>query len=259
MKGERVVVKIGGSTLGQHDTTLEDLVWLHAEGVEAIVVHGGGKTITEWLERQGVPSRFVRGLRVTDERSIEVVVAVLAGLVNKQLVAAINALGGRAVGLCGADGGTLRARVKDPALGLVGEPSRVEAAAIEGLLAQRFLPVIAPVGVLEEGDRVRATLLNINADTAAGEIGGALGAQRCVFLTDVPGVCDGDGRVLPRLSREEAQALIASGVISGGMVPKVEACVRALAHVPASHIVDGRRPHSLRDCLAGRDSGTRIS
>ena len=258
MNPRRIVVKVGGSTLGEHDTTLRDLVALHREGYQPIVVHGGGKTITEWLERQGVTSRFAGGLRVTDEASIDVVVAILAGLVNKQLTVSLNALGGRAVGLCGADGGILRARIKDPALGLVGEICRVEAGLLEGLLRDGYLPVIAPIGLLEEDGGVTETLLNINADTAAADIGAALEAEQFLFLTDVPGVSDAGGTVLPRLSREQVQSLIASGAISGGMLPKVAACLRALEHVPVAVVMDGRRPHAIRDSMAGLAIGTRI-
>ena len=259
MQDKRIVLKIGGSTLGQHDTTLEDLVWLQGQGFQPIVVHGGGKAITQWLENQGVSSRFVDGLRVTDTENIDVVVAVLAGLVNKQLVAAIDGLGGRAVGLSGADAGILRARIKAPALGLVGEPTHIETEAIEGLLAKGYLPIISPIGLLEKGSEPTGTLLNINADTFAADIGGALKAARFIFLTDVPGVCDNGGTALPDLTRDMVQSLIASGTISGGMIPKVEACLRALQHVPAAHILDGRHSHALRDCIAGRPVGTRIA
>jgi len=241
MKGQRIVVKIGGSILGEHDTTLEDLVWLGGQGFQPIVVHGGGKKITEWLERQGVPTRFVDGVRVTDDATIDVAVAVMAGLVNKQLVAAINALGGRALGLSGADAGILRARVKDPALGLVGEPTHVDGEALEGLLDKGYLPVISPIGVLDEGAGPTATLLNINADTLAAEIGGALKAEQFIFLTDVPGVCDTDGTVFPHLSPDLVRSHIASGVISGGMIPKVEADVSRMGGGPSRTMREGRR------------------
>lgn len=257
MKRERVLVKIGGSTLGQEDTTVEDLVWLQRQGHQAIVVHGGGKAITQWLERLAVPTRFVRGLRVTDEASIGVVVGVLAGLVNKRLVAEVNAAGGRAVGLSGADG-VLLAKIKDRDLGLVGEVTRVDAAPLKALLTAGYLPVIAPIGVLEGAGAATPTLLNINADTAAAEIGAALAADRFVFLTDVPGVLDGSGKVIPRLTAATARELIASGVIVGGMIPKVEACLHALRRVPLAAIVDGRQPHALRDLVAGSPVGTRI-
>ncbi len=258
MTDKRIVVKIGGSTLGQHDTTLEDLVWLQREGVQVVVVHGGGKTITQWLERLGVSSRFVDGLRVTDAESIDVVVATLAGLVNKQLVASLSALGGRAVGLSGADGAAVRARIKDPALGMVGEPTNVDAQVIETLLDAGYLPVIAPIGLLEEGSGPMGALLNINADTFAAEIGGAINAERFIFLTDVPGVRDESGAVFPALSADRARALMVAGTIAGGMVPKVEACLRALRHVPSSVIADGRTSHALRDSILGQAIGTRI-
>lgn len=258
MSGHRLILKIGGSTLGQHDTTIEDVAGLQRQGYEPVIVHGGGKTITEWLKRQGIPSRFVNGLRVTDEDSIGVVVAVLAGLVNKQIVTAINALGGRAVGLSGADGNLLRARVMDPALGLVGEPTHVDPSVVDDLLAKGYLPVISPLGILEKDGAPTGVLLNINADTAAAEIGGALKAEQFIFFTDVPGVLGADGKVIPLLSRKEVPALVAAGVISGGMVPKIEACVRALRNVPSAVILDGRRAHALRDYLGGQALGTRI-
>ena len=258
VEAKRIVIKIGGGALGEHDTILEDLVWLQGEGFQPVVVHGGGKTINQWLERQGVPSRFVDGLRVTDVESIDVVVAVLAGLVNKRLVAAIGAVGGRAVGLCGADAGILRARIKDPALGLVGEPTGIDAVAVEELLTAGYIPVIAPIGLLEESSGVAGTLLNINADTFAADMGGALKVDQFIFFTDVPGVCDESGTVFPHLSPDRVQSLLADGTISGGMIPKVEACLRALRHVPSSLILDGRRPGALRDCFAGQVIGTRI-
>lgn len=259
MSGKRILIKIGGSTLGHEDTTVEDLVWLQRGGYQPVVVHGGGKTITQWLERMAVPTRFAGGLRVTDEASIAVVVAVLAGLVNKQLVAAVNAAGGKAVGLSGADGAILRARIKDPELGLVGTISEVDAAPLERLLEAGYMPVLSPIGVLQGDGKPTGTLLNINADTAAAAIGAALGADRFIFLTDVDGVRGADGAVMSQLSRDRSRELIASGVIAGGMIPKVEACLRALEGVPSAFILDGRRRHALRDSLAGLPIGTRIS
>ena len=258
MTSQRILVKIGGSTLGQEDTTLQDLVWLQRQGHQPIVVHGGGKVITEWLERIQVPTRFVQGLRVTDEDSIDVVVAVLAGVVNKRLVGALNALGGRAVGVSGVDGGMLRAKEKDSSLGLVGEIVYVDTRYVEVLLDGGFLPVIAPIGQLTEGESAMGDLVNINADTAAARIGAALGACQCIFLTDVPGVLGSDGNVAPRLTRDEARELMASGVIAGGMIPKVEACLQALEGVPSALITEGRSANALRGAVSGRAQGTRI-
>ena len=254
-----IVVKIGGSTLGSHDTTLEDLVALQSRGVQPIVVHGGGKTISEWMERQGVRPRFVRGLRVTDESSLDIVVAVLAGLVNKAIVASILALNGRAVGLSGVDGGMLRAKVMEPELGLVGSVMEVCPKPVRALMEAGFMPVIAPVAVRspEAGSR-GGLLLNVNADTAAGEVALALGAERLVFLTDVAGVMDSSRRVMPRLTPRQAAGLMSSGVVAGGMLPKIGACLRALDEVGSTHIVDGREPHALRDVLNGADLGTRV-
>lgn len=253
-----IVVKIGGSTLGSHDTTLEDLVALQQRGARPVVVHGGGALISEWLSRHDVPTRFERGLRVTDAETLKVVVAVLAGLVNKELVAAINATGGRAVGLSGADGGLLRARIADEALGYVGEITRVEAAAIESLLEDGVMPVIAPIAVLGDGEALSPQLLNVNADTAAGAIAAALGARRLVFLTDVAGVRSIAGDTLTELSAAEAEQLISAGVIEGGMIPKVEACLEAARAGAESTIADGRHAHVLLEVTEGRAAGTAV-
>jgi len=252
-----IVAKIGGSTLGRHDTTLEDLVALQKEGKSLVVVHGGGDLITGWLSRQGITTRFEKGLRVTDHETLEVVVAVLCGLVNKELVAAIQSRGGRAMGLSGVDGRLIEARVKDEELGYTGEVVKINPEPIEILLRGGYIPVIAPLGLEAKGEK--GEKLNVNADTAAGEIAAALEAERLVFLTDVPGVMDGSGESLSRLSPDEASSLIASGVVSGGMIPKVEACLGALSTVPITQIVDGRLPHALLEAIAGRGSGTLIA
>lgn len=257
-RSDIVVVKIGGSTLGRHDTTLEDLAALQRQGVPLVVVHGGGKAISHWLEVHRVPSRFVRGLRATDAEALEVVVAVLAGLINKELVAAINALGGLAIGLCGADGALIRARRHDPELGFVGQVEAVETAVLHHLLAGGYMPVVAPVALLWESGRLQGQLLNINADTVAGEVAAAVGARALVFLTDVPGVRNGQGETLGRLSQEEAQALLADGTIAAGMIPKVEACLRASSGGAGAVIVDGREPHTLLAALQGEPLGTHI-
>ena len=255
-----LVVKIGGSTLGAHDTTLEDLVHLYRQGTLPVVVHGGGKVISRWMERTGSLPRFVRGLRVTDPATLEVVVAVLTGLVNKDLVAQLQARGVRAVGVSGADGGLFQARVMEPELGRVGEVVRVDPAPVLALLSRGFLPVVAPVALaVDEEGRPEGGLLNINGDTAAGHLARALSASRLVFLTDVEGVLDASRRVIPHLPPARARAMVERGIATGGMIPKLQACLTALDRVPVAHIVDGRRPHALLECLAGREMGTRIS
>ena len=254
-----VVAKIGGSTLGSHDTALADVVELQRRGLHPVVVHGGGPLISEWLTRHNVPTRFERGLRVTDEASLEVVVAVLAGVVNKQIVASISTLGGRAIGLSGADAEMLRARVLDAKLGFVGEITGVEPRQLFALLEDGVIPVIAPIALEWPGERPTAQLLNINADTAAGAIAAALHARWLVLLTDVPGVRSVHGEVAPRLSAVDAERFIESGVIEGGMIPKVQSCLTATRAGCESVILDGREEHALLRTIEGEMMGTSIS
>ncbi len=246
-----MVIKIGGSTLGAADTTFRDVAALAKAGTPPIVVHGGGAEASRWLEAMSIPSRFERGLRVTDAQALPVVVAVYAGLVNKTIVAAINAAGASAVGICGADGRTLECRLADPALGFVGEPVEVHPAALDALHGAGIIPVIGPIGFVpgQSADQ----LVNVNADTVAGNIAAAVSASRLVFLTDVDGVRDASGTVMPTLTGERAQALIEDGTIAGGMIPKVQACLHALALGVEVQIVDGRNSGML---LATAGAGT---
>lgn len=247
-----IVIKIGGSTLGSGDSSLRDIAAMSRAGELLVVVHGGGADASRWLEAMGIASRFERGLRVTDENVLPVVVAVFAGLVNKRIVSVINGAGGRAVGLCGADGRLLQCRFADEALGFVGEPLSVDTGAILALLGAGFVPVIGPVGVVP-GDPDQ--LVNVNADTVAGNIAATLGAERLVFLTDVKGVRGPDGAVIPTLTGEEAARLIADGTISGGMIPKVENCLHAARMGVPAQIVDGREPGAL---LVHQGRGTTV-
>ena len=259
MTDRPVVVKIGGSTLGSHDTTLEDLVTLQREGVKLIVVHGGGHIINQWMERQGSMPRFVRGLRVTDDQSLEIVTAVLTGLVNKQLVASLMALGGRALGLSGVDGGLLEARVADRELGYVGEVTEVNTQPLMQVLDGGYIPLVAPLGIhCRDGSSYSGSLLNINGDTVAGELAHAVNAEKLIFLTDVAGVLDGSGRVIRRLNARNARLLLGSRVVKGGMLPKLEACIRAVERVAVADITDGRKPGALLNSLQGPQAGTRI-
>ncbi|MFC1874213.1 acetylglutamate kinase [Chloroflexota bacterium] len=257
--GKITVVKIGGATLGSHDTAIEDIVELQRRGETLVVVHGGGKLITEWLDKQGINSRFIQGERVTDQPTLEVVTAVLAGLVNKEITAAINQLGGRAAGISGVDGAVIEGTIKDKAKGYVGEVSRVNPSLLEVLLKSGLVPVVAPLG-LNTADRAAKTppTLNFNADVVAGEIAAALGAERLIFLTDVVGVLNQSGKLLPRLSPQEAEALVSGGTASGGMIPKIKACLRALSRTAATCIIDGRQPHALLKEIEAGGSGTII-
>jgi acetylglutamate kinase len=254
-----IVVKIGGSTLGSEDTTLEDVVALQKQGKPVVIVHGGGKIITDWLTRLNVPTTFVRGERVTDKASLEVVNAVLSGLVNKDLVSQINLIGGKAVGICGADGGMVQGSVANKEMGFVGHTERVDASLIKVLLKGGYVPVISPLSLYSH-DRPEGApgLLNNNADIIAGEIAAAIGASRLVFLTDVPGILDRQGKMYTELSAAEAQGLIASGIAGGGMIPKVRACIQAVSTTGSACIIDGRKPHALIKDLEGPSSGTTV-
>jgi len=238
-----IVVKIGGSTLGNHDTILEDLVELQKQGKSLVVVHGGARVTSEWLARLGIPSSFVNGLRITDAETLKVVAAALGGLVNKELVVAIQALGGKAVSLSGCDGNLLWASIKSPELGYVGEIVAVDPTPVKLLLDAGYMPVVSPVSFGSvEG---RTMLLNVNGDSAAGEIAAALAAEKLVFLTDVDGIHDGSGKAIPSLNLAEARDMLASGVASGGMVPKIEASLRALTTTQVVRIIDGKTSHAL--------------
>jgi len=254
-----IVVKIGGATLGSHDTTLEDIIYLQQQGKLLVVVHGGGKLVTEWLSKKGTSTRFVHGERVTDKATLETVTAVLAGLVNKEIVAAINSLGGQAIGLSGVDGALVQGRIKDRELGYTGTVVKVNSALLETLLQTGYVPVISPLSLhsFDKPDDA-PQILNINSDAVAGEIAAAVGAERLIFLTDVAGVCDQSGKLLAQLSSSEAEALLASGVASGGMIPKIKACLRALASTAATCIIDGRQPHALLREVEGKRGGTTI-
>ncbi|MEE9398908.1 MAG: acetylglutamate kinase [Dehalococcoidales bacterium] len=254
-----IVVKIGGATLGSHDTTIEDVVYLQRQGKTLVVVHGGGKLLTEWLSRQEIPTRFVRGERVTDKATLEVATAVLAGLVNKEITAAINSRGGRAIGISGVDGAVIQGKVKKKELGYVGTVVKVNTAPLATLLESGYIPIISPMS-LNPSDKTKGApqILNINADHVAGEIAAAVGAERLILLTDVAGISDRTGRLLPELTTEEAEALMEAGVASGGMIPKIQACLRALATTPSTSIIDGRQEHALLKEMEGRGGGTTI-
>ena len=253
------VIKIGGSTFGSRDTTIEDIVTLQKKGKALVVVHGGGSNVTDWLKRQGVATKFVRGERVTDLPTLEVATAVLAGLVNKEITALINVKGGKAVGISGVDGALMESKMKSKEMGYVGEVVKVNTAVLEALLESGFIPVVSPISlysVERPGDA--PAIVNVNGDPIAGDLAVALGAARLVFLTDVAGITGASGVVLSRLSAGEAEAMVAEGVISGGMIPKVNACLRALNAGSISRIIDGRKSHALLKEFDGQDGGTTI-
>lgn len=248
--GRTVVVKYGGNALAgtsDHDAlTLfaEDIVLMHTVGIRPVVVHGGGPQINDMLARLNIESSFSNGLRVTDAPTMEVVQMVLNGHVNPQIVSAINTHGNVAVGLSGEDGRTLQVTPRDPSLGFVGDIEKVRPQVIEGLLADGFVPVLSTVGVDANGQAY-----NINADTAAGAIAEALGAEKIIYLTDIAGLraeIDNPNSLIKRITVNELSALIEDGTVSGGMIPKVESCMQAVrGGVKSAHILDGRIAHVL--------------
>jgi acetylglutamate kinase len=269
--GKTVVVKYGGHAMGDETMASQfarDIVLLKQVGINPIVVHGGGPQIGQMLERLNIKSTFVDGLRVTDSKTVEVVEMVLAGSINKSIVAAINKVGGCAVGLCGKDGGLITARKvtrtkRDPDsniervldLGFVGEPDRINPAILETLAKSDIIPVVAPVGIGADGETY-----NINADTVAAAVAGALQATRLLMLTDVPGVLDKDKGLMPELSLSRVKDLIADGTITAGMIPKVENCVEAVRlGVKGAVILDGRVQHAcLLELFTEAGPGTLI-
>ena len=269
--GKTVVIKYGGHAMG--DDTLasdfaHDVTLLKQVGIDPVVVHGGGPQIGSMLERLAIKSEFVDGLRVTDEATVEVVEMVLSGLLNKRIVSGISAVGGRAIGISGKDGGLIRAArlrrtVADPDsniekildLGYVGEPEAVNPHVLDALKPTDFIPVIAPLGADAEGQTY-----NINADTAAGAIAGAVGATRLLLLTDVEGVLDKSGALIHEMTVSQAKAYMKDGTLHGGMIPKVETCIEAIeAGVGGAVILDGRVPHTmLLEMFTPDGSGTLI-
>jgi acetylglutamate kinase len=254
-----IVVKIGGSTLGQHDTTLDDLVTIQKKRVPMVVVHGGGNAVTDWLNRLNIPTSFVQGLRVTDSETLKVVIAVLAGLVNKELVSEINRRGGKAIGLSGVDGGVVAGKNKNSALGLTAEELTVDVKLLRILLNTGYMPVVAPVCLNSDySNNARSNILNVNGDTIAAQIAAALKAAKLIFLTDVPGIYDNSKNVISHVDSVTARTMIESGTASGGMIAKLEAGLIASQKVALTRIVDGRIDHALLDEIEGKGKGTTI-
>jgi acetylglutamate kinase len=268
---EIIVIKYGGHAMGDEHLARDfarDIVLLEQTAINPIVVHGGGPQIEAMLKKVGVQSQYAAGLRITDAKTLEIVEMVLAGSINKQMVGYINEAGGKAIGLCGKDGNMVVARkltrtVVDPDshiermidLGYVGEPEKVDTTVLTQILGRELIPVLAPVAAAANGGTY-----NVNADTFAGAIAGALHAKRLILLTDVPGVLDTSKTLIKELSVDDARRLIAEGTISGGMIPKVETCIEALDRgVEGVVIVDGKVPHAvLLELFTELGSGTLI-
>lgn len=246
--GRTIVVKYGGAAMKDSslkEKVIRDVVFMACVGLRPIVVHGGGPEINSWLDKLGIEPQFKNGLRVTDAATMDVVEMVLVGRVNKEIVSLINQAGGSAVGLCGKDASLIKARPADEqGIGFVGEVTSVDTSILESLGNSGHIPVVSSVAADETGQAY-----NINADTVAGEIAAALGAEKLILLTDTAGILrdyKDVSTLIPKLDIQEARKLIEKGVVSGGMIPKVNCCVRSLAQgVRAAHIIDGRLPHAL--------------
>jgi acetylglutamate kinase len=246
--GKTIVIKYGGAAMKDgslKDKVIGDIVFLSCMGVRPVVVHGGGPEINSWLDKLGIEPQFKDGLRVTDAATMDVVEMVLVGRVNKELVSLINQAGALAVGICGKDGNTIAARPVDKqGIGFVGEVTHIDTKLIESLVNSGYVPIVSSVAADETGQAH-----NINADTVAGELAAALGAEKLILLTDTAGILQDyqdPSTLLTKLDIKEARDLIDRGVVAGGMIPKVQCCVRSLAQgVRAAHIIDGRIPHAL--------------
>jgi len=260
-----IIVKYGGHAMegGVSEHFAQDIVLMKQTGIDPVVVHGGGPQIGSMLKKLNIASSFVDGLRVTDAAAVEVVEMVLTGSINKQIVSGINAAGGKAVGLSGKDGNLVIARKLEHKsngqvfdLGFVGQPEKVSPQILRTIIASDLIPVIAPIGAGTKGET-----FNINADTVAGAVAGALAAERLILLTDVEGVLDRERKLIPKLSIADARALIADGTISGGMIPKIETAIDAVeSGVKAAVILDGRIPHVLMlELFTEHGAGTMIT
>ena len=260
--GKTVVIKYGGNAMineSLKQQVMEDIALLWLIGVKVVLVHGGGPEISETMKKLGKESVFVNGLRVTDKETVDIVQMVLAGKINKTLVNLIQMKGGHAVGLSGIDGGIIEATMKDERLGYVGEITKIRTQPITDLLEKNYIPVISTVASDRQGNT-----FNINGDTAAAYIAGALGAERLIMMTDIAGILmdkDDPSTLIPNITVEKAKKLYDSGVISGGMIPKVDCCIEALEHgVKHVVIMDGRIPHSiLMELLTDEGAGTMVT
>jgi len=260
--GKTVVIKYGGNAMVNEQLkqqVMEDIALLWLIGVKVVLIHGGGPEISEMMEKLGKKAVFVDGLRVTDKETVDIVQMVLAGKVNKSLVNLIQTKGGHAVGVSGIDGGIIEAKIKNEALGYVGEITKVRPQPINDLLEKNYIPVVSTVASDRQGN-----VYNINGDTAAAHIAGALEAERLIMMTDIAGILldkDDPSTLIPHITVSEAKSLYDKGVISGGMIPKVDCCIEALAHgVKNVVIMDGRIPHSiLMELLTDEGAGTMVT
>ncbi len=251
------VIKIGGSTINDWDKNLAQLNQILNMGQSIIIVHGGGKTVSEWGSKLGIRPEFVKGLRKTDSSTLEVAISILSGLVNSKLVSFLNSRKINAVGVSGLSGNMITANVSNKDLGFVGEIKTVNTDLVQNLLKNNFVPVIAPLGINKNPNNINELILNINADFVASEIAKTLKVNRLIYQTDVDGIKDEKGRVIPKMTLDQAKNLIYSGIVVGGMVPKLQSCIDSMQGVDHGHIINGSG-NTLIDIFKGKRVGTEI-
>jgi acetylglutamate kinase len=255
-----IVIKMGGSLFDTRDTTIEDIIYLQKQGYPIVVIHGGANMVNKWLQKQNITPQFNNGERITGKAELDMVAAVISGLMNKEIVATIILHGGKAVGLSGVDGALIEGRIRDKELGYVGSPVKVNHEVLTAILEAGFIPVVSPISLYSIGrEEDDPLLLNINGDTIAGEIAASIKAEKLIFMTDVNGIRDASGTYLPHLNTDEAQGLLDSGIASGGMIPKIKACLRAAVN-PSTRcvIIDGNRKNALVKEIEEGGTGTTI-
>ena len=251
------VIKIGGSTINDWDKNLSQLNQILDMGQSIIIVHGGGKTVSEWGSKLGIRPEFVKGLRKTDKNTLEVAISILSGLVNSKLVSYLNSRKINAVGVSGLSGNMIKASVSNQELGLVGDIKTINTDLIQNLINNNFVPVISPLGINQKPNDIDESILNINADFVASGIARTLKANKLIYQTDVDGIKDEKGRVIPKMTLDQAKNLIYSGIVVGGMVPKLQSCIDSMQGVDHSHIINGNG-NTLIDIFKGKRVGTEI-
>ncbi len=260
LNNKTIVIKLGGSLFDTKDTTIEDIVYLQKKGLPIVIIHGGANLVNKWLEKQNITPKFSRGERITGKQELDMVTAVIGGLINKEIVAAIISRGGRAVGISGVDGSLIEGKIRNKEMGYVGNPVKVNHEILIAILEAGFIPVVSPISLNSIDKQPNdPLLLNINGDTIAGEIAASIQAEKLIFMTDVHGIRDENGNYMQKLITEEAKGLLNSGIASGGMIPKINACLRAALN-PSTKcvIIDGNRKNALVKEIEEGNTGTMI-
>ncbi len=260
LDNKTIVIKLGGSLFDTRDTTIDDIIYLQKQGYPIVVIHGGANMVNKWLQKQNITPQFSHGERITGKAELDMVTAVIGGLMNKEIVATVILRGGKAVGISCVDGALIEGKMRDKELGYVGSAVKVNHDVLIAILEAGFIPVVSPVSLYSvERNENDPLLLNINGDTIAGEIAASIKAEKLIFMTDVNGIRDASGNYLPSLNHSEAKELLDSGVANGGMIPKIKACLRATGNpLTRCVIIDGNRKNALVKEIEEGGTGTTI-